>query len=766
LIPAIVIAVLFAWLIARTDMPGGNAIEFFCWMAYFIPDFPLTLAWILLLDPNYGLLNTLALKLPFVHTAPFNPYSFWGIVWVHTSTGGIWFKVILLTPVFRRLSAALEEAARVAGAKTTTVLWRSHRAALVADDFGGLRAELHSRLAVVQHRAFASGQPAGIYVYSTRIYDYIRREPASYGEGDRLSVRFFIVALGILLFLYWRFLRGKRKFTVVTGQGYSTARARLGRWRYVALAGCILYVAIMTLLPLVFLTLGSFMRRYGFFNISSPFTLAHWQDVLSDPIFFLALKNSLLIATITAGIGVVLYSIVAYVLVSRRAVMAPVLEAFCWLPHILPGILLGLGILWLFLATPLRFVFYGTTWGIALALMVSDSPVTTQAFRAGYLQLGADLEEAARVAGASWGYTYRRILLPLLGAHCRCNRLDEFRRRLDQHQHSRVTLQPPIASLGHSHARIQRDRRARTRCRSWLTDHGDDLRDDVARSETWIAVIGAAIKTSVRGGMRPFVILLMALLWSAPILAQSRTSEKEWNTIIEGAKKEGKVVVAGSPDPVMRNEIIPKFKERYGIPIEFIAGRSSEISARIKTERGSGIYSVDVYLSGPDTTATTLYGEKMIDPVKPLLIMPEVADGHEVETRENLVRGSRGTLCRACVQQCCDPAFSSIRIRSSRKRCAAPRTFSIRNGAAKFRRKIRPQPARGPTLRRVFITISAKISSANSYIEQKTVRTRERRQMSDWLARGTQPICLSCREDDVRPLIKEGFKILEIFELA
>jgi ABC-type Fe3+ transport system substrate-binding protein len=52
------------------------------------------------------------------------------------------------------------------------------------------------------------------------------------------------------------------------------------------------------------------------------------------------------------------------------------------------------------------------------------------------------------------------------------------------------------------------------------------------------------------------------------------------------------------------------------------------------------------------------------------------------------------------------------------------------------------------------------------YIEQKTVRTRERRQMSDWLARGTQPICLSCREDDVRPLIKEGFKILEIFELA
>ena len=412
LIPAIIISVLFAWLIARTDMPGRNAIEFCCWLAYFIPDFPLTLAWILLLDPNYGLLNTLALKLPLVHTAPFNPYSFWGIVWVHTSTGGIWFKVILLTPVFRRLGAALEEAARVAGAKTTTVLWRV-TVPLLSPMILAVSVLSFIRGLQSFHTELLLGTPAGIYVYSTRIYDYIRREPASYGEATALG-SVFILALGILLFLYWRFLRGKRRFTVVTGQGYSTARVRLGRWRYVALAACISYIGIMTLLPLVFLVIGSFMRRYGFFNINSPFTLAHWQDVLSDPIFFLALKNSLLIATITAGIGVALYSVVAYVLVSRRAIMAPVLEALCWLPHILPGILLGLGILWLFLATPLRFIFYGTIWGIALALVVSDSPVTTQAFRAGYLQLGADLEEAARVAGASWGYTYRKILLPLL----------------------------------------------------------------------------------------------------------------------------------------------------------------------------------------------------------------------------------------------------------------------------------------------------------------------------------------------------------------
>ena len=115
-------------------------------------------------------------------------------------------------------------------------------------------------------------------------------------------------------------------------------------------------------------------------------------------------------------------------------------------------------------------------------------------------------------------------------------------------------------------------------------------------------------------------------MFAAPLFAQTKASDKEWQEVVNAAKKEGKVVVAGSPDPVMRNEILPKFKERFGFAVEFLAGRSSEITARVKTERGAGIYGIDVFLSGPDTTATTLYGEKMIDPIRPLLVMPEVAD--------------------------------------------------------------------------------------------------------------------------------------------
>ena len=412
LIPAMILSVVFAWLIARTDMPGGKFLESFCWIAYFVPDFPLILAWILLLDPNFGFLNTMAQSVPFVDGPLFNPYGFWGIVWVHTSTGGIWFKVMLLVPVFRRLGATLEEAARVSGANTIAMLRRITLPVLAPMI---LAVSVLSFIRGLQsfNTELLLGTPAGIYVYSTRIYDYLQREPRAYGEATALGSVFLLV-LAILLFFYWKYLSGNKKFTVVTGQGYSTLRVKLGRWKYVALGGCLLYITVMMVLPLVFLVVGSFMRRYGFFHIASPFTVDHWKNLLADPIFLLSLKNSLIIATVTTLGSVLLYSAVAYLVVSRRSVVGPLLESLCWIPHVLPGILLGLSVLWLFLATPLRFIFYGTVWGIALALILADSPVATQAFKAGFLQLGADLEEAARVSGASWWSTYRRILLPLL----------------------------------------------------------------------------------------------------------------------------------------------------------------------------------------------------------------------------------------------------------------------------------------------------------------------------------------------------------------
>jgi iron(III) transport system permease protein len=70
--------------------------------------------------------------------------------------------------------------------------------------------------------------------------------------------------------------------------------------------------------------------------------------------------------------------------------------------------------LWLSLGTPLRSILYGSLLNIALALALKDSPLSTQFFKASFLQIGKELEESARVTGASWFRTYWRVLLPLL----------------------------------------------------------------------------------------------------------------------------------------------------------------------------------------------------------------------------------------------------------------------------------------------------------------------------------------------------------------
>ena len=264
--------------------------------------------------------------------------------------------------------------------------------------------------------------------------------------------------------------------------------------------------------------------------------------------------------------------------------------------------------------------------------------------------------------------------------------------------------------------------------------------------------------------MKRVLVLVFVLVEVTTAWAQTKVSDKEWTAVVEAAKKEGKVVVAGSPDPVMRNDVIPKFTARFGIPVEFVAGRSSQIVSRVETERASGIYSIDLYLAGPDTSANELYNDKMIDPLKPLIAMPEVVDGSKWKT---------GKVWFADPQeQFVVRAFSSVAslLYINTEHVKPDELRNIKDLInPKWRGKISTED---PTTTGAGANMAARLLTQvgeefvkNLYIEQKPVRTRERRQMADWLARGTQPICLNCREDDVRPLVKDGFKVLEIFEL-
>ena len=402
--------ILFAWLLARTDMPGGSALEFLFWIAFFTPALPLTVGWILLLDPENGLINTLLASLPFA-TPKFDIFSFWGIVWVHLTATSIPVAVILFTPAFRQMSATLEESARMCGASALTTLRRITVPILIPAILPATAIMFIRSLEAFEIELLL-GSPVGIFVYSTRIYDLIDEVPPAYGMATALGTLFLFVVL-VMAVLYALCVRGRR-FTTVGGQGFSTERVRLGRWRWPAFALCALYLFSSFGLGLVFLVLSSFMRRFGFFDIANPFTLDHWIELLSDPVLLSSLVNSLVLGTVTAVIGVVLFSLIAYIVVRSRLSGRGIIDILAWLPWAIPGLLMGLALVWLFFATPLRVILYGTITGLVVAMVIKEMPVAVQLLKAGFLRIGNELEEAARVCGAGWSMTYWRVLLPLV----------------------------------------------------------------------------------------------------------------------------------------------------------------------------------------------------------------------------------------------------------------------------------------------------------------------------------------------------------------
>src|SRR5207248_10631426 len=123
-----------------------------------------------------------------------------------------------------------------------------------------------------------------------------------------------------------------KSFTTVTGRGYTAAPVRLGRWGWVASAFCFSWFLIAMAAPLAFLVLGSFMRRYGFFQLANPFTLNQWQNLFGDPVFSSSVRNSLVIS-VAVAVGVVLvYSRVAYSIVRVPSRAAPLTGPLVWVP--------------------------------------------------------------------------------------------------------------------------------------------------------------------------------------------------------------------------------------------------------------------------------------------------------------------------------------------------------------------------------------------------------------------------------------------------
>ena len=410
------VAITIAWALARARIPFSYPLEYLFWVAYMIPG--AAIAWILLLDPAGGFLNILIRNLPFVRSlledpirGPFNIFSVPGIIWTNLMANGIALKVMLLTPAFRNMDSALEEAGRVSGSSNLRTMLQITLPLMISPIVLVLALQL---LRIFQgfETEWLLGRPINFFVYSTLIFEHVRRtDPPNYHDATVLAtVTLAVIALIVPL---QRWIITRRRYTTISGS-FRPGLIDLGGWKWIIFGSIIALHILLTFSQVGAFIIGSFMSRSGFFNVSPVFTLRHWEFVLSDSLFLTALQTTVMLAVAAAVLSPLLFSVLAYILVRTRWPGRWALDWMIWVSAAVPGMLSGLGLLMVFLGTPGLSILYGTIYALLLVVILQGNTTGVNLSKASIIQVGYELEEAARISGAGWLRTYFRIWLPLL----------------------------------------------------------------------------------------------------------------------------------------------------------------------------------------------------------------------------------------------------------------------------------------------------------------------------------------------------------------
>ncbi len=406
------IGVFFAWLVERTNTPFRNVGFALIPLTIAMPSMLYGIAWLLLLSPRVGIVNSVLMSLFGLEKPPFNPYSLWGMGFVEglRLASGIFLMTI---GVFRSMDPSLEEAAFASGANVYTTT-RSVTFRLMIP--GILAAAIYS--CTTAFDAFeipaVMGLPRGIYVFATKIYAATHDIPRNYGMASTLGVILLILAT-LWVYIYSRVTRRAESYATISGKGYRSRVIDLGKWKYLGTALLFTHFTVVVVLPMSIMAWGSLMPYYDMprRELLPLLSLNNYREILDFPWLLDALKNTLLLTMAAPTLTVILSSIVAWIVVRTQIRGRKVLDLLAFLPHAVPGIVIGIAFLWLYLR--IQFIpIYGTVWVIALALTTRHMAYGTRAMNSAMIQIHKELEEAGQTSGASWFTIFSRITIPLL----------------------------------------------------------------------------------------------------------------------------------------------------------------------------------------------------------------------------------------------------------------------------------------------------------------------------------------------------------------
>lgn len=403
---ATVVGVLLAWLIARTDIPHKKILEPLNLVPFYLSSLVGALSWEVLAAPKSGILNLIFTEWFSLSSPPLNIYSITGIGLV---LGLFYTPYVYLFTIgsLQNMDPVLEEAGRVSGASTLSTMMR-----ITLPLAGPAILSASILVFVLTASIFAVplvlGGPKRIHTVSTLIWSYLELYPPNHNAAAALSCILLILTI-FLVILQYRIL-ARRRFYTITGKGYRPRLIHLGAWRWAALGINLSYLGVV-LLPFLVLVFISFIPGWvGGLNFAK-FSLDNYRTVMwVNDVTQRGLINSSIIAVVGASLGVIGFTILAALITRTNLPARTGLDFIGMSPVAFPGIVLGVGFLVAWIKTPL----YGTLWILMLAYIVHFMPTGLRSMSATLGGISPDLDECARVSGATWLGAFRRVLIPLM----------------------------------------------------------------------------------------------------------------------------------------------------------------------------------------------------------------------------------------------------------------------------------------------------------------------------------------------------------------
>ncbi|HEU4339933.1 MAG TPA: iron ABC transporter permease [Candidatus Binatia bacterium] len=410
----ITLAVALAWLVERTNMPGKIWVYAGVPMTLAVPGMLQAMAWVLLLSPRIGFINKSLQHIFELDRPPVNIYSLGGMIFLE-GLRLVPTAFLMLVPLMRSMDPALEEAAAVSGARPLSTARKITLRLLAPGLVAVMIYQAMTALEVFEIPGIL-GLPAGIYVFSTKIYAIVRSATFMpvYGQANALAMVYLIIAV-VTTYYYTRMISRVEKYTIITGKGYRPRELDLGRWRYAAFGLVIFYIFLAVLLPFAVLLYTSFLAYLQAPSVEAfkGFTLKNYRFLAQYGEVGSALQNTLVMVVVTATATVLLSFFTSLVIVRSRFWGRKLLDQLAFVPHAIPGIVMGIAFFWVFLK--LDFLpLYGTIWAMSIGFTVSFLSYGTRAMNAALLQVHKELEEAAYVSGARPWRTLWRIFFPLM----------------------------------------------------------------------------------------------------------------------------------------------------------------------------------------------------------------------------------------------------------------------------------------------------------------------------------------------------------------